>query len=91
MVRDDKLQNNELSLRVSSEAILNFIQESFPDAYKLFYMLSLMPSGATPTQLQRIWGPSQQKCAEILQGFNLLETDSKGRLKLTPYMMCFAE
>jgi hypothetical protein len=84
------LPNNEISLRISSETIINFLQDAHPDAYTFFYFLSMMPAGALPNQLLQMWGKTHEKCSEILASFGLLDCSDQRR-KLTAYMLNFAE
>jgi hypothetical protein len=50
----------------------------------------MLPSGALPNQLLEMWGPSHEKCSEILGTFGLLEFGVERR-RLTPFMMNYAE
>ena len=70
---------------------MTFLQDSFPEAVNFFYFLSMLPSGAMPKQLLAMWGPTHEKCSEILSSYGLLETDGRGRRRLTASMACVAE
>lgn len=38
-----------------------------------------------------MWGPSYEKCCELLSSFGLLEARDVGRIRLTAYLMNYAE
>jgi hypothetical protein len=84
------LKTNEISLRISSEAIINLLSEINPDALTFFYFLSMLPIGSLPAHLKQMWGDSHGKCTEILKSFGMLEP-STDRIILTPFMMNYAD
>lgn len=82
--------DNEISLKISSETVLDFVTENHPEAHKFFYFLSMFPCGAKQTMLASMWGPSADKCTEILQKYSIVEIDKDARRRLTPYFMTLA-
>lgn len=84
------LKTNEISLRISSEAIINLLSEINPDALTFFYFLSMLPTGSLPAHLNQMWGVGYGKCTEILKSFGMLEP-STDRIILTPFMMNYAD
>jgi hypothetical protein len=86
------LKTNEISLRISSEAIINLISEINPDALTFFYFLSMLLIGSLPAHLKQMWGDSYVKCSEILKSFGMLEP-STDRIILTLFifMMRYAD
>jgi hypothetical protein len=42
------LPSNEISLRISTETIINFLQDTNVAAYTFLYFLSMLPQGALP-------------------------------------------
>ena len=45
------LQNNEMSLRITSEAIIDLLEKINPEALTFYYFLGMLPVGALPDQL----------------------------------------
>lgn len=101
MVVSDRIQNllkhegpdlkqNEISLRISSEAIINLLNEIHPEALTFYYFMGMLPAGALPEHLLRMWGSSHEKCSGILKSFGMLECAGE-RCRLTPFMMTYAD
>ena len=52
MLKTDKIEDSMMiSLRLSAQVSIQFIQDSDPESMDLFYLLGMLPGGIAPSDL----------------------------------------
>ena len=56
MLKTDKIEDSMMiSLRLSAQVSIQFIQDSDPESMDLFYLLGMLPGGIAPQDLDFLW------------------------------------
>lgn len=56
MLKTDKIEDSMMiSLRLSAQVSIQFIQDSDPESMDLFYLLGMLPGGIAPHDLDFLW------------------------------------
>ncbi len=84
------LKTNEVSLTMSSEALIKLLRDHHPEALTFLYFLGMLPAGASADQLLMMWGSTHERQTEILSSYGLLE-NGVARKVLTPFIINYAE
>jgi hypothetical protein len=85
-------QDSVTSLVISLRASLDRLRSRSLDATRLFTVLGLMPSGASPADLDSVWGPNWREPMSELTRMNLVERSEPPaiRYSMFPFVCDFA-
>jgi hypothetical protein len=83
---------NNISLKISTEASMNFLKTDLPAAYDLFLFLSCFPDGLSKHYVVKLMGNEAdiENSLEELESLAFLEKSSE-KIKLTPFVVTFIQ
>ena len=84
----ERRYKNNMSLKITTEALIELLNTSFPKDCEILYFLSCLPSGIIQEELEKMWETNVQ---ETIENFNKLYflDQSVDRISLTPFMLYY--